>query len=141
MVAYKNGSNGLAIALVNTSYDLYCRWNEISGMITYWANEHPVTGKTWFLPSAYDWQHMFIGCGSSDTYYTSLPDDESFVPFECDGFKSKLSNAGDTALSTSEYWTSTEFDTDNAWLYDFFYSGFSYDEKDNSCYVRACFAF
>lgn len=144
MVAYKNGSNGLAIALVNTPYELLvCKWNEISGMITYWANEHPVTGKTWYLPSAYDWQHMFIGCGSTSTFDGSLTyDDFPTMPFDCEGFKSKLSDAGDTALNTnSNYWTSTELDSDYAWMYDFFQSQFSYYEKDDTCYVRACFAF
>ena len=106
VVAYKNGDNGLAIALedVSDSQMTWCNdfgkeiaspsceaWNE---------SEKAVTGGSWRLPSKGDWENMFKATSGSTTNYTNL--------------NAAITAAGGKALhdddSYNMYWTSTEED-------------------------------
>ncbi len=135
MVAYKSGSNGLAIQL--NSSPVQKNWADAK---TYAEGLTAVTGGTWRLPSKADWQNMFVGCAvsgdaSSNNYYMS--------PIA--GFKAKIAATGITWQSVS-YWSSTDSYT-NAWVVGVYLSGYNayagFDEKLPSLdfYVLGCLAF
>ena len=143
VVAYKNGSRGLAIALedVSDSQMTWCNdfgkgiaspsceaWNE---------SEKAVTGGSWRLPSKGDWENMFKATSGSTTNYKDL--------------NAAITAAGGKALhdvdSYNMYWTSTEPDPGYG---DTVYSVFL--EVDGAefvgvypdeyfSYVRACLSF
>jgi hypothetical protein len=102
-----------------------------------------VTGGTWRLPSAKDWQYMFIGCGSGESY--SDPSEEMKRSYS--GLASKLTTAGGTALQVGEdynYWSSSEYDiSEYAWSLRFDGNDaiFLFGRKDLNAFVRACLAF
>ena len=143
VVAYKNGDNGLAIALedVSDSQMTWCddfgkeiaspsckAWNE---------SEKAVTGGSWLLPSKGDWENMFKATSGSTTNYTDL--------------NAAITAAGGKALhdddSDNMYWTSTEpdpgYDTP---VYSVFLEvdGAKFvgvEPEDYYSYVRACLSF
>ena len=143
MIAYVGSesdcTNGLAIALADESGTK--TWSAAG---TACSSKTAVTGGTWRLPSAKDWQYMFIGCGSGESYSELYQD----MKKSYSELASKLSTAGGDALvlqSSSEYWSSTEvdpgtyacrlkFDGSDAqfWLYGY---------VDGEYLVRACLAF
>ena len=133
MVAYKNGSNGLVIAL---SDDGTMDWSTANGATTGAAAHTPaVTGQTWKLPSQAEWQQMFSANGGSQSSYTGL----NTALAAAGGDSSKLQDYDD-------YWSSTESDGDHAyamWLlaYNGSVSSVSAEKVDNPNPVRACFAF
>ena len=100
---------------------------------------HPSTSSSWMLPSAYQWQRIFEACGGSS--FTALSDGMSF---NYGNFETNLTNCGGNhTLSTDSnpYWSSTVYDTNNAWHYNFDDNKFRYRSKTSNYYVRACFAF
>ena len=103
MVAYKSGSNGLAIQLNSNPEKM--KWAQAK---TYAEGLTAVSGGTWHLPSKADWQNMFVGCAVSGD--ASASDDMNPIA----GFKAKIAAAGITWLS-DDYWTSTEGDS-MAWM-------------------------
>ena len=106
MVAYKSGSNGLAIQLNSSPEKM--NWAAAN---TYAAGLTAVSGGTWRLPSKADWQHMFVGCAVSGD--ATVPDaNDEMNPIA--GFKAKIAATGITWKS-SNYWSSTENDP-GAWL-------------------------
>ncbi len=140
MIAYvgtaSNCTHGLAIALADESGT-----KDFWAAVTACSGKAAVTGGTWRLPSEKDWQYMFIGCGSSESY--SAPTIGMSKSFS--GLASKLTTAQGDALqtSTSYYWSSTKYSLSNAWLVFFdgssaFFYG-DYDDQEFS--VRACLAF
>lgn len=138
VVAYKNGSSGLAIALedVSDSQMTWCddlghgiaspsceAWNE---------SEKAVTGGSWLLPSKGDWENMFKATSGSTTNYTDL--------------NAAITAAGGKALH-DVYWTSTEVDLGSG---DTVYSVFLGEDGAEFVgklpdvyfsYVRACLSF
>jgi hypothetical protein len=138
MVAYKSGSNGLAIQL-NGNPDSK-NWADAK---TYPEGLTAVSGGTWRLPSKADWQNMFVGCAVSGDATVPNGNDE-MNPIA--GFKAKIAAAGITWQS-DDYWTSTEGDS-MAWMV-----GVNLDDSNAkasfgqipsdfaSLYVRACLAF
>lgn len=142
---------GLAIALedVGNANDEYT-W-DASGtnngnmtaaeIVVDWASYHPINGDTsgWRLPSAYDWQHMFQGCGG-DTYTEPLTNEMAFSHGD---FRTKLKAAGgDSAdMQSNYYWSSTEYNSDLAWYYNFFTGKFWWFRKSGNFSVRAVLAF
>ena len=99
-----------------------------------------VTGGTWRLPSEKDWQYMFIGCGSSESYSASTP----YMIKSYSGLASKLTTAQGDALQTGDYWSSTESSPGfYAWVVSFYGSiAYFIDDYEISGYrVRACLAF
>ena len=137
MVAYKSGSNGLAIQLNGISVKM--KWADAK---TYVEELDAVSGGTWRLPSKEDWQNMFVGCAVSGD--ATVPDaNDEMNPIA--GFKAKIAATGITWQS-STYWSSTESGS-GAWLV-----GVNLDGSDARAtfiggpailqlYVRACLAF
>lgn len=126
MVAYKNGSNGLVIALADEANTM--NWSTATGASGAAAHTPVVTGSTWKLPSKAEWNQMFgEDAEAYIAHYFSLNDD--------------ISAAGGTALQEggSFYWSSTEFDWveldsgDALWR--------SEGDEDEDYLVRACLAF
>ena len=106
MVAYKSGSNGLAIQLNGNPVSM--KWAQAK---TYVEGLTAVPGGTWRLPSKADWQNMFVGCAVSGD--ATVPDaDSEMDPIA--GFQAKIAAAGITWKS-GDYWTSTGDDS-IAWM-------------------------
>ena len=104
MVAYKDGSNGLAIQL-NASPSLMDS-DAASSYTGYPAVSSGVA--TWRLPSKDDWQNMFVGCAKSgdadkDTYMNPIA-----------GFKEKIAATG-IEFNSNGYWSP---DGSNTWAVD-----------------------
>ena len=164
MIAYLGNAsdcaNGLAIALEDVSSNplSWDKSGEYNGgktaaeLCSAWNTSKAVTGGTWHFPSIKDWQYMFIGCGSGESY--SDPDIDITKSYS--DLKDKLSAAGGTALKTekSYYWSSTEDQPGvRAWLLYFgdgsnahFYPDFECNDYNDYLlrfyyYVRACLAF
>ncbi len=131
MVTYKNGENGLVIAMADETSSM--AWATAVGESGAAAHTPTVTGQTWKLPSQTDFENMFTGCDGSSTKYSEL--------------NNKLrAAAGDEAAlkSNYSYWTSTGVNDDTAVLVAL--SGGDATFKNNysktiSYQVRACFAF
>ena len=156
MIAYlgteaEDAPHGLAIALEDAS-NSYVTWDKsgdnnggktAAELVADWASTHSVTGGTWRLPSAYDWQRMFIGCGSTATYVSGLDNSNDGMEFSYGGFHTKLKAAGGESADVRSgcYWSSSEHGTDLAWNYLFSNSKFWRDIKSKTYYVRAALAF
>ena len=91
MVAYKDGENGLVIALSDESS--IKTWPEaVSAAI---AHTPAVTGRAWRMPSLSEWKQMFAAFGGNEA--------------SCAGLNTALANIGGTGLqSGQEFWTSTK---------------------------------
>ena len=143
VVAYKNGSSGLAIALEDVS-DSQMTWCNYSGKeiarlsCEAWnESEKAVTGGSWLLPSKGDWENMFKATSGSTTNYTNL--------------NAAITAAGGKALhdvdSDNMYWTSTEVDPGyGITVYSVFLEeeGAKFvgvDPENYYSYVRACLSF
>ncbi len=122
MVAYKSGSNGLAIALANEASKM--NWSTANGASGAAAHTPTVTGQTWKLPSKDEWDNMISAAGS----YTDLRDGISSV-------------GGTNMQSDDRYWSSTESDSGYAWVYNFSNGKWGNGYNDFEYYVRACLAF
>ena len=98
-----------------------------------------VTGGTWRLPSDKDWQYMFIGCGSGESY--SAPTND--MNKSCSGLASKLTTAQGAALQSDFYWSSTKDEPNGAWgvVFEGSNATFYMDTKFDVHQVRACLAF
>lgn len=117
-ICYVSGSNGLALAL---SDEGKIDWS--TAITTCAAHTPAFTGGTWKLATEDEWNNMISAAGS----YTALRD----------GF----SSVGGTNMKSGYYWSSTEKDGDNAWLFVSVYGGWDSDYKDYDYLVRACLAF
>ena len=73
----------------------------------------------WYLPSKYELNLMYENIGQGDAL--------------------GLGNIGN--LANSFYWSSTEYDSSNAWIQDFNLGGQFYNGKSNTSFVRAVRAF
>lgn len=140
VVAYKNGDNGLAIALEDVN-DNTLSWDD-SGLYNgiYTANElcgawneseKAVTGGSWLLPSKGDWENMFKATSGSTTNYTDL--------------NTAITAAGGKALH-DVYWTSTGEDGGygaNVYsvLLEVAGAKFVGEDIESLRYVRACLSF
>ncbi|MBR1502125.1 MAG: hypothetical protein IJ823_07195, partial [Bacteroidales bacterium] len=126
MVAYKNGSNGLVIALADEANTM--NWSTATGASGAAAHTPVVTGGIWKLPSKAEWNQMFGDDADTDiAHYFSLND--------------SISAAGGTALQEggSFYWSSTEFDWVELDFGDALWR--SEGDEDEDYRVRACLAF
>ena len=129
MVAYKDGVNGLVIALSNESTIM--KWPEaVSAAI---AHTPAVTGHAWRMPSLSEWKQMFAAFGGSETSST--------------GLNTAITNAGGNTLDKIHYWTSTDKEGIPANAYCIGLSGSNVTYSDNKgkttdySYARACFYF
>ena len=119
-ICYVSGSNGLALALADEGT---LDWS--TAIETCAAHTPAFTGGTWKLASLDEWENMISTAGNQ----TDLRD----------GF----SSVGGTNMEENCYWSSSEVDSESAWLY-YFGNGQGYsidDYKDYGYYVRACLAF
>ena len=119
-ICYVSGSNGLALALADEGA---LDWS--TAIETCAAHTPAFTGGTWKLASEDEWDKMITTAGNQ----TDLRD----------GF----SSVGGTNMEENCYWSSSEVDSESAWLY-YFGNGQGYtidDYKDVGYYVRACLAF
>ena len=123
MIAYVNGSNGLAIAL---SDEDSMNWSTAKSTC---ESKTGVGTYSWCLPSQNLWKAMFKANGGSDSSYT--------------GLNTAITNAGGTALQERNYWSSTGYDEDNAYFVDLFSGSASFfsGSKGNDRRVRAGLAF
>ena len=138
MIAYVNGSNGLAIQL--NSIPESKEWEEAKTYAEGLNTSTPIAGCTWRLPSKEDWQNMFLGCAVSG--------DASSAKYMMDpiaGFKAKIAATGITWQSYY-YWSSTASGSD-AWGVrvgldgSFAYAYFDEDGTSSQYYVLGCLAF
>ena len=130
MVAYKNGSNGLVIALADEANTM--NWSTATGASGAAAHTPVVTGGTWKLPSKAEWNQMFGDDADTDiANYYSLNND--------------ISAAGGTAFPEDgfyRYWSSTEFEGDIAYVeLDCGSARWQNGFEDEDYRVRACLAF
>ncbi|MBQ7420577.1 MAG: hypothetical protein IJV27_00295 [Prevotella sp.] len=129
MVAYKNGSNGLVIALADEANTM--NWSTATGASGAAAHTPVVTGGTWKLPSKAEWNQMFGDDADTDiANYFNL----NFY----------ISTAGGTDLQDGYYWSSTEFEDGIAYeveldLGSAYWHDNGYEDDDRR--VRACLAF
>lgn len=90
MVAYKDGENGLVIALSNESAQW---WSDAVNATI--AHTPAVTGHAWRMPKLAEWKQMFAAFGGNEA--------------SCAGLNTALANIGGTGLqSGQEFWTSTK---------------------------------
>ena len=125
MIAYFDGTNGLAIALADESSSNWSTAKSTCGSKT------AIDTYTWSLPSQEQWQAMFKAFGDSESSYN--------------GLNSALGTAGgdSSKLREGRYWSSTERGEGHAYFV-YLSSGrafFDADGKGRDGLVRACLAF
>ena len=132
MVAYNNGTSGLAIALSDEPEDM--DWSTANGPSGAAAHTPAVAGQTWKLPSLEEFRQMFISNGGD--------------ALQSWGMNRNLTLAGGTPLKESlqdnaGYWMSSEWEGDVASHMRHYDSRVGYNRvsKDIVSSVRACFAF
>lgn len=151
MVAYKNGSHGLAIQLNSSpskmsrsNADAYTDYPTISGNV-----------GSWRLPSDEDWINMFTGCAIDGDGLQDQSNPYSDPLYYISGFMEKIDATGTTWAKGGQYWSSTTTGTGSGTKYGYVYT--NYDEqyyayihkmlKENAdnqsvqLYVLGCFAF
>ena len=128
MVAYKNGSNGLVIALADDANTM--NWSTATGASGAAAHTPAVSGQTWKLPSKAEWNQMFGDDADTDiANYFNLND--------------AIITAGGTDLQ-GLYWSSTEYEDGIAYEVELdLGSAYWHNNGDEDDYhrVRACLAF
>ena len=117
-ICYVSGSNGLALALTDEANTM--DWS--TAITTCAAHTPAFTGGTWKLATQGEWDNMITAAGS----YSAL----------CEGF----SSVGGTNMIPYYSWSSTEFDSNGAWSYEFGDGEWSADGKGEVASVRACLA-
>ena len=125
VVAYKSGSNGLAIALDDEG-----SMNWPTAISTCEGKTPTVTGAKWCLPSQDQWKQMFAANGGNEGRYT--------------GLNTTITNAGGTTLQANGYWSSSE-NISGVLAYrvalDNGYADWGPGPEPGSLQVRACLAF
>ena len=150
MVAYlgteaEGAEHGLAIALEDaTSSDV--TWDNAKTTVSTWENNnHKAPFGEWRVPTAYDWQRMFKGCGSTATYVAELTSENNSMVFSYGNFRDKLKAAGgdsaDMRSGGDFYWSGSEYGSLSAWHYSFNTQKFINCYKSSDSCVRACLAF
>lgn len=154
MVAYKDGSKGLAIQLNSSPSEM--SWSEANAYKGY----PTISGNvgTWRLPSEEDWINMFTGCaidGDGLQSDNSNPDPLYFIS----GFVEKITATGTTWTNGGQYWSSTTTGTGSDTKYGYVFTNLSdsptnhyyayihkmlksnADNQSVQLYVLGCFAF
>jgi len=146
MVAYKNGSHGLAIQLNNSPSQMY--WSNAK---TYVEGLTEVPGGSWRLPSDEDWINMFTaidgdGLDSNNTNPDPL--------YNISGFMEKITATG-TTWTYGDYCSSTTTGTGSDTKYGYVFTNYTdhyyayihqmlksnADTHSVQFYVLGCFAF
>ena len=131
IVAYKNGKNGLVMALTDEATNM--NWGTATGNNGAKAHTPAVEGYSWKVPTIGEWQYnIFTGAGVGNLA----------------GLSTYMTAAGGTGLQNGCYWTSTPKNNDfyarcikieNGSIN--FSPGGNTELKSNGYYVRAVFAF
>ena len=116
-------THGLALALTDEGE---MDWEAAKTACNNKNTSTPVTDATWLLASQAQWDYMLGTDGAGS--YTALRDGFSGI-------------TGASNLQSDYYWSSTESDSKEAWLYGFNYGGWYTSNKGNTWRVRACLAF
>ena len=122
MIAYVNGTEGLAIALAD-EHGGYKNWATAKSTC---ENKAEVGSYSWHLPEKAEWENMFNANGGSQ------------------GLNSEIQTAGGLGLQERDvYWSSTEFGVDYVWGVLLYEGGADWGPypKGVDCLVRACLAF
>lgn len=133
MIAYVNDDNSkaLGISLEDASDTYTAKCPPAIELANAYNTTHPIEGGTWRLPTVADWEHMFIGCGSTSTFVSPLPAsapdfDLDDYPFSYGNIRTMMVAAGGTDFFVDEmeygYWTSTTPTTvggDIRWVFYF----------------------
>ena len=117
-ICYVSGSNGLALALADEGQ---MDWS--TAITTCAAHTPAFTGGTWKLATKDEWTNMITAAGN----YTDL--------------RTGFSSVGGSNLQSDLYWSSTEYKSNFAWGYDFYYEYGDNFGKVENYRVRACLAF
>ena len=154
MVAYKSGSNGLAIQLNSSPSKMY--WSNANAY-----TEYPtISGNvgTWRLPSEGDWINMFNGCAIDGDGEQQQDNPYSDPLYYISGFVAKITATG-TTWAKDGYWSSTTTGTGSDTKYGYVDTSFSdsptnhyfahiykmlkenADNQSVQLYVLGCFAF
>lgn len=151
MVAYKNGSNGLAIQLNSSPSKMY--WSNANAYTGYPA----ISGNvgSWRLPSDEDWINMFTGCAINGDGKKEQSNPYSDPLYFISGFMAKITATGTTWEDGGQYWSSTTTDSEYGYVFtassdspsDHYYAYIYKMDKSNAdnqsvqlC-VLGCFAF
>jgi hypothetical protein len=150
MVAYKNGSNGLAIQLHSSPSKMYLR------NANAYTDYPTISGNvgTWRLPSDEDWINMFTGCAINGDGLQQQSDPYSSPKYYISGFVEKIAAAG-TTWGQDKYWSSTTTDSEYGYVDTYFSDSstahyYAYinkllksnaDRPSGQFYVLGCFAF
>ena len=78
MIAYVDDEKGMALGISLedgpiADIEKGCKHSTAVTVAQAFNTSHPINDATWRLPSVNDWEHMFIGCGSTSEYVASLP--------------------------------------------------------------------
>jgi hypothetical protein len=131
IVAYKNGKNGLVMALTDEATNM--NWDTATGNNGAKAHTPAVEGYSWKVPTIGEWQYnIFTDAGVGNLA----------------GLSTYMTAAGGTGLQNGCYWTSTPknnsyyarcIQIENGSIN--FSPGGNTELKSNGYYVRAVFAF
>ena len=131
IVAYKNGKNGLVMALTDEATNM--NWDTANGNNGAKAHTPAVEGYSWKVPTIYEWQYnIFTDAGLGNLA----------------GLSSYMTAAGGTGLQDGCYWTSTpknngyyarSIKIENGSIN--FSPGGNTELKTNGYHVRAVFTF
>ena len=106
-----------------------------------YEQSRPSGVSEWFLPSIGQWNKIVQGLSGVSTNLSSS-NNASLKGVGGSTFGTKLTRVEGNALSSSQYWSSTERSDGNAWLYSAYGGNAVYDSnKTDTRYVRAAFAF
>ena len=99
----------------------------------------PAGTSGWFLPSLYQWNKIVQGLSGQSADLS----DSGNANYSAPSLNTKIEAAGGTGLWYDSYWSSTEYDNDNAWLFNagFMDGKVNYLGKGSFHFVRSVLAF
>lgn len=112
-----------------------CRSNMPAAPTTYTSD--------WFLPSLGQWQLICQGLASkkAGSPVTTAVTSDTNDTYKSSNLNSIIADAGGIQLAGNRYWSSTEYDTGNAWAMDFNKGSATNYGKNGTLIVRAALAF
>jgi len=130
MVAYKDGSKGLAIQLNSSPSKM--SWSDADAYKDY----PTISGNvgTWRLPSDEDWINMFTGCAIDGDGFKEQSNPYSSPLYFISGFMEKITATGTTWEKGGQYWSSTTTGTGSDTEYGYVDTNFS-DSPTNHYYA------
>ena len=141
MIAYVGSETGVAgythgLALALTDEASTMSWTDATGASGAAAHTPaaPTTTSSWMLPSKDQWNKMIDACknvlGTKNNYQDLR-----------DGFSGIAGASNLRSAFPAYYWSSTEYDSSDAWDYAFDEGNWFHSDKSFEDYVRACLAF